>query len=210
MPAAIYLALIAGDKLATGHIIGLFTGQHFCEHPVNTYLSGNGPGRRFIITCHHDHDQALLMHGLECLFGAFLDGVSHADDGAGLTIHRQPHGCFGLELQLIRPGLHPVQCHLFAFHQTAITYHHVVAGERSILVTAFEKQEGRYEKKVYKKVKLVALDEHMDLALLHIEEEIGISERSKKSKPYFALAYVETRAFAISGSLKAKVKSIYG
>jgi hypothetical protein len=55
-----------------------------------------------------------------------------------------------------------------------VTNHHVVADEQSITVTAFDRDGDRFEKKVYKKVKLVALDEHMDLALLHIEEDIGI------------------------------------
>lgn len=60
------------------------------------------------------------------------------------------------------------------------------------------------------------VEEHLDSALgksvileNDIEEEISISERSKKSKPYFALAHVESRGFAMPGSLKAKVESIY-
>jgi len=53
-----------------------------------------------------------------------------------------------------------------------VTNHHVVANERSITVTAFRREDGRFEKEVFKKVKLIALDAHMDLALLKIEDEI--------------------------------------
>jgi len=55
-----------------------------------------------------------------------------------------------------------------------VTNEHVISGEQSITVTAFKLEEGRFEKKVYKKVKLVALDSHVDIALLRIEEEIGM------------------------------------
>ncbi len=55
-----------------------------------------------------------------------------------------------------------------------ITNHHVVAGERTIGVTAFRREEGRFEKQVYKKVKLVALNEHIDLALLKVEEDLDM------------------------------------
>ncbi len=53
-----------------------------------------------------------------------------------------------------------------------ITNNHVVAGEQSISVTAFRREEGRFENVVYEKVKLIALDEHMDLALLKVEEDL--------------------------------------
>ncbi len=55
-----------------------------------------------------------------------------------------------------------------------VTNNHVVANERTISVTAFKRQDGRFEKKVYKKVKIVALDEHLDLALLKVEEDLGM------------------------------------
>lgn len=55
-----------------------------------------------------------------------------------------------------------------------ITNNHVVAGERTISVTAFHTDGDRTEKIVYKKVKLVALDDNLDLALLHIEEDLGL------------------------------------
>jgi serine protease Do len=53
-----------------------------------------------------------------------------------------------------------------------ITNNHVVAQEQSITVTAFRREQGRFEKKVYRKVKLIALDEYMDLALLKVEEDL--------------------------------------
>jgi serine protease Do len=62
-------------------------------------------------------------------------------------------------------------------HQSGyvVTNQHVVSNEQSITVTAYERQADRFERKVFKKVKLVALDESMDLALLKIEEEIGMA-----------------------------------
>lgn len=55
-----------------------------------------------------------------------------------------------------------------------VTNQHVIADEQSISVTVFERQGDRLEKKVFKKVKLIALDPDIDLALLRIEEEIGM------------------------------------
>ena len=55
-----------------------------------------------------------------------------------------------------------------------VTNQHVIAGERSIQVTAFKRHNGRLDKEVFKKVKLVAHEPHIDLALLHIEEEIDM------------------------------------
>ena len=55
-----------------------------------------------------------------------------------------------------------------------VTNQHVIANEQSITVTAFKREGGRFERKVFKKVKLVALDPHIDLALLRIEEDIDM------------------------------------
>jgi len=55
-----------------------------------------------------------------------------------------------------------------------VTNQHVIAGEQAIRISAYQRKEGRFEKKEFKKVKIVALDEHMDLALLKIEEQIDI------------------------------------
>jgi len=55
-----------------------------------------------------------------------------------------------------------------------ITNNHVVAGERSITVTMFQKKEKGFGKKVFKKVKIVALNDDIDLALLKIEDTIDI------------------------------------
>ena len=42
-----------------------------------------------------------------------------------------------------------------------------------------------------------------------IEEELGITDAAKKNKPYAALAHVEAEGFALSDSLRDKVKSVY-
>jgi predicted ATP-binding protein involved in virulence len=42
-----------------------------------------------------------------------------------------------------------------------------------------------------------------------IEEEIGITDGSKKSKPYLALAHVEAEGFSPSDSLRSKIEAVY-
>jgi len=54
-----------------------------------------------------------------------------------------------------------------------VTNNHVIAGERSITVTMFHKEGEGFGKKVFKKVRIVALNDDVDLALLKIEEDIG-------------------------------------
>ena len=55
-----------------------------------------------------------------------------------------------------------------------VTNQHVIANEQSVSVTVFKREGGRFEKRVFKKVKLVALDQDMDLALLRIEEDMDM------------------------------------
>ncbi len=55
-----------------------------------------------------------------------------------------------------------------------ITNNHVVAGERSVTVTMFHKKGDGFGKKVFKKVRIIALNDDIDLALLKIEEKIDI------------------------------------
>ncbi len=55
-----------------------------------------------------------------------------------------------------------------------ITNHHVVAGERTIRITMFPKEGKTLGRKVFRKVRIVALNAEMDLALLKIEEKLGV------------------------------------
>ncbi|MHC5055648.1 MAG: FG-GAP-like repeat-containing protein [Planctomycetota bacterium] len=77
-----------------------------------------------------------------------------------------------------------------------VTNNHVVAGERSITVTMFRKGAEGFGKKVLKKVRIIALNDDIDLALLKVEEEIGIdypqlyigdSTALKSGDPVFAI-----------------------
>ena len=52
-----------------------------------------------------------------------------------------------------------------------ITNSHVIQGEQDIAVTLFEKKERGFEKRKVKKVKIVAVNPYMDLALLKLEED---------------------------------------
>ena len=61
-----------------------------------------------------------------------------------------------------------------------ITNYHVIAGETKIRVTVFRRTEQGFEQEVYKKVRIVALNPYVDLALLEIEE----------AKEPFAYAYL--------------------
>lgn len=55
-----------------------------------------------------------------------------------------------------------------------VTNAHVVQGETEISVTVYERVEGQIEKKVYEKVRIVAVNPQVDLALLKIDaEELG-------------------------------------
>ncbi|MBN1256876.1 MAG: VCBS repeat-containing protein [Planctomycetes bacterium] len=55
-----------------------------------------------------------------------------------------------------------------------VTNNHVVAGERSITVTMYPKEGNGYGKKTFKKVRIIALNDDIDLALLKIEEPIEL------------------------------------
>lgn len=60
----------------------------------------------------------------------------------------------------------------FAIHPQGyvITNHHVIDGEYDISLTLFQKAEHELRPLVFEKVRIVALDPHMDLALLKIED----------------------------------------
>lgn len=80
----------------------------------------------------------------------------------------------------------------------AITNAHVVQGEQDITITVFTKKEKAYEKRVFKKVKIIAVNPYMDLALLKIDKEefkdfkftvipFGDSDKVKAGEPVFAI-----------------------
>jgi serine protease Do len=52
-----------------------------------------------------------------------------------------------------------------------ITNSHVVQGEIEVAVAVYRKVDGQYEKKVYERVRLVAVNPFVDLALLKIDED---------------------------------------
>jgi serine protease Do len=77
-----------------------------------------------------------------------------------------------------------------------VTNHHVISGETKISITLFVKKENKFEKKKFKKVKIVALAPKLDLALLKIEEKIDIkltkvylsdSDKLNVGDPVFAI-----------------------
>ncbi len=77
-----------------------------------------------------------------------------------------------------------------------VTNCHIISGERSVTVTAFVPEGGGFAKKVHRKVRIVALSGHMDLALLKVEEDLGIevpqlflgdSRRLEEGDPVFTI-----------------------
>jgi serine protease Do len=80
----------------------------------------------------------------------------------------------------------------------AITNAHVVEGEQDITITVFHKTDKEFEKKVFKKVKIIAVNPYVDLALLKIDSEelgdfeltvvpVGDMNRLKVGEPVFAI-----------------------
>jgi serine protease Do len=61
-----------------------------------------------------------------------------------------------------------------------VTNAHVVQGETQLTITVYRKVEGQIEKKVYEKVKILAVNPFVDLALLQIEpSELGDAKLAK-------------------------------
>src|SRR5262249_20176603 len=61
-----------------------------------------------------------------------------------------------------------------------VTNAHVVQGETQLTVTVYRKVDGAYEKKVYEKVKILAVNAFVDLALLQIDPtELGDTKLTK-------------------------------
>jgi len=55
-----------------------------------------------------------------------------------------------------------------------ITNAHVIANDLSISITAFQRQQDRFENRVFKKVRIIAVNDDIDLALLKIEDDLGM------------------------------------
>ncbi len=79
-----------------------------------------------------------------------------------------------------------------------VTNAHVVQGETEVTVTVYKKVEGQIDKKVYEKVKVVAVNPFIDLALLQIDPAelgdakltkvfLGDIEEVKQGQPVFAV-----------------------
>jgi serine protease Do len=88
-------------------------------------------------------------------------------------------------------------CHPDGF---LVTNHHVVAGERNIRVTFFPREGRGLGRKVFRKVRIVALNAQMDLALLKIEEPLGFQAPGLVLGDSGALSEGE-RVFAIGNPL---------
>jgi serine protease Do len=55
-----------------------------------------------------------------------------------------------------------------------ITNQHVIAGEREITVLVYRKKQGGLEKQSYTKVKIIAMNGYLDLAILQIDDEKAV------------------------------------
>ncbi|MGQ0551617.1 MAG: S1C family serine protease [Planctomycetota bacterium] len=61
-----------------------------------------------------------------------------------------------------------------------VTNAHVVQGEVEVSVTVFQKVEGQYQKQVFERVRLVAVNPHADLALLKIDDKDLVGRKLSK------------------------------
>lgn len=78
-----------------------------------------------------------------------------------------------------------------------ITNQHVIAGEREITVLVYKKKQGGLEKQSFTKVKIIAMNGYLDLAILQIEDEeaakglpfvpIGDSDALTQGQQVFAI-----------------------
>ena len=55
-----------------------------------------------------------------------------------------------------------------------ITNQHVIAGEREITVLVYKKKQGGLEKQSFTKVKIIAMNGYLDLAILQIDDEKAV------------------------------------
>ncbi|MBN2495023.1 MAG: trypsin-like peptidase domain-containing protein [Deltaproteobacteria bacterium] len=81
-----------------------------------------------------------------------------------------------------------------------ITNHHVVAGERSIRVTMFPREGKSLGRKVFRKVRIIAQNADMDLALLKVEEKLDVSI-PQLYLGEFSRVQVGDKAFAIGNPM---------
>jgi len=83
-----------------------------------------------------------------------------------------------------------------------ITNAHVIEGEQDITITVFHQTDKGFEKKVFKKVHIVAVNPYVDLALLKIDEE-ELGEFELKVVPFANLKDVKQgeKVFAIGNPL---------
>ncbi len=100
-----------------------------------------------------------------------------------------------------------------------VTNNHVVAKEKSITVTIFPRKGQGFGKKVYKKVKIIALNADLDLALLKIEEKIhenypqlflGDSTKLKAGEKVFLIGNPLGLERSTSEGIISKVSRNYG
>lgn len=77
-----------------------------------------------------------------------------------------------------------------------ITNQHVISGEREISVVVYRKRAGGLEKQVFPKIKIIAMNGFLDLAILQIDDEaakslpfvpLGDSDSLTQGQPVFAI-----------------------
>jgi serine protease Do len=93
-----------------------------------------------------------------------------------------------------------------------VTNAHVVQGETQVTVTVFKKVEGAFEKKVFEKVKILAVNQFIDLALLQIDPAelgdvkltkvyFGDSDDLKAGNPVFAIGAPQGLDRSVTGGI---------
>jgi ABC-type antimicrobial peptide transport system permease subunit len=87
-----------------------------------------------------------------------------------------------------------------------ITNQHVIAGEREITVLVYKKKQGGLEKQSFTKVKIIAMNGYLDLAILQIEDE-----EAAKGLPFVpinAVAFDAADPVAVAAAIESGVPGV--
>lgn len=132
-------------------------------------------------------------------------GTESADKGEDIYYVAPGREALSVDKNVLRVGEAVVQIQTssglgsgFIINQLGhvVTNQHVIAGEREISVVVYRMDKGELEKQVYTKIKIIAMNGFLDLAILQIDDPnvsklpfvpIGDSDSLTQGQPVFAI-----------------------